>query len=38
MTYGCLLIISGVITIIVANSLHNIKKYKKAYKHEHQDT
>ena len=37
MSYGCILIIVGVITIILANLLHNIKKYKKAYKIEQED-
>ena len=37
MSYGCILIIVGVITIILANLLHNIKKYKKAYKTKQED-
>ncbi len=37
MNYGCILIAVGIITIILANLIHNIKKYKKAYKKEQED-
>ncbi len=37
MIYGCILIAVGIVTIILANLIHNIKKYKKAYKKEQED-
>ncbi len=36
-SYGCILIAIGIVTIILANLIHNIKKYKKAYKKEQED-
>ena len=37
MNYGIVLLVVGIITIILANLLHNIKKYKKAYKHSEEE-